>query len=227
MDWREFHWLSSHKAPTCPRLSPEPLGAKLALPKPRPLEMPLSEAILKRRSRREISDEPLGLQDLADLLFYSGGVTARKNGYPLRAIPSAGARHSAETFPVVRAVEGLEPGVYRYDWEGHALEGLWAGDFSGALCSACMAQEFVREAPVVLVLASALGRQLSRYGERGYRYGIMDVAFVGEHVHLISEALGLATVMVGAFYDDAVHDLLQLGKGFVVFLLMPVGRSSG
>ncbi len=186
--------------------------------------MPLSEAIKVRRTRRELSPEPLSLEELSDILFYSGGITGQRKSYPLRAIPSAGARHSGETFAVVRAVEGLEPGVYCYDWREHELLGVWAGDYSEALYSACMAQEFVRKAPVNLVLASAIERQLSRYGERGYRYAIMDVAFIGEHVHLVCEALKLNTVMVGAFYDDAVHDLLQLGQEFVIFLLMSVGR---
>ncbi len=224
MRWKEFHWLSSHKAPTCPEFSPKPLHARVKLPEPRELEMPLGEAIRRRRTRRDISSQVLSLQELADILFYSGGVTGQLSGYPLRAIPSAGARHSAETFVVARAVEGLEQGVYRYDWQGHSLEGLWAGDYSQNLYSACMRQEFVRDAPVNLVLASAIERQLSRYGERGYRYAVMDVAFAAEHVHLVCESLGLATVIVGAFYDDAVHDLLQLGRDFIIFLLMSVGR---
>jgi SagB-type dehydrogenase family enzyme len=62
-----------------------------------------------------------------------------------------------------------------------------------------------------------------RYGERGtIRYVSMDVGHLGQNVHLIAESMGLGTVMVGAFIDKKVQDILDI-KDQLPMYIMPVG----
>ena len=52
----------------------------------------------------------------------------------------------------------------------------------------------------------------------------MDAGHLGQNVHLQAESLGLGTVMVGAFRDKEVADIIESGKQGPVYM-MPVGRA--
>jgi nitroreductase len=54
------------------------------------------------------------------------------------------------------------------------------------------------------------------------RYISMDVGGAGQNVHLQAEALDLGTVIVGAFRDASVQDIL--GTELTPLYIMPVGR---
>jgi len=58
--------------------------------------------------------------------------------------------------------------------------------------------------------------------QRG-RYAHMEVGHVGQNIHLQAEALGLGTVVIGAFMDDEVAELLHLPKEHEPLYVMPVG----
>lgn len=83
-------------------------------------QMPLIEAIRRRRSRREYTRQPLSLEELSYLLWATQGVSKVAEGDGTRAVPSrrtvpsGGARHPFETYLLVKRVEGQAPGLYRY-----------------------------------------------------------------------------------------------------------------
>lgn len=182
------------------------------------------EALRRRRSRRSYGSS-LDLQDLADVLYYSVGVTGRAWwGGPKRAYPSAGALQPVEAYVVARSVEGLEPGVYHYNPGRHALELVARGDYSGEVYRVSLGQDHVAEAPAVIALTAVIARTASRYGYRSYRYIHWDAGHAGENVYLAAEALGLATVAVGAFYDFDLCRLLRADcRVEIPMLLYPLG----
>ncbi len=224
MDWKSFHERTkiTKARPPKPDLVPE--KGEISLPDPPRLKMPVSEAIRARRSIRSFASDPFTLHELSALLFYSGGVTGDKEGKPLRAAPSAGARHPTELLVVPYNVDGLDPGIYRYDWLNHKLWAQAKGDPGKALEIACLEQEFVRDCACVIVFTSKVQRTLDRYGERGFRYAVMDSAAAAENLSLAAVALGYGTVWVGAFDDDAVSEVLGLAEDELPMLLLPVGR---
>ena len=203
------------------------LGGGIPLPEPPRLAgVDVLEAIRERRSRRSYSGDPLSLSEIAAVLYYTVGVTGRAWwGGPRRAYPSAGALQPVEAYLVAARVEGLEPGAYHYNPGRHSLEPLRRGDYSGFLYEASLEQEHVSEAPAVVVLTIVYPRTASKYGYRAYRYALLDAGFAGENLYLAAEALGLATVAVGAFYDEKICWLLRLDCGVEYpVLLFPVGR---
>jgi len=121
------------------------------------------------------------------------------------------------------AVTGLDPGVYRYSTEGHSLARKDAGDRRNELCDACLKQRFIRQAPISLVLCAVYERTCDHYGRRGERYVHMEAGHIGQNVHLQAEALGLGTVMVGAFDDERVSRVLGLEPPLRPLYIMPVG----
>ena len=185
--------------------------------------MSLEEAILHRRSIREYRKEPLTLHQLSQLLWAAQGITEVRWGF--RASPSAGATYPLEIYVVVgnNGVKGLVSGVYRYQPHSHSLVLVKKGDVREELYSACLNQEWVRDAPVVLVIAADYERTTRVYGERGIRYVHMEVGHVGQNIYLEATALGLGTVAVGAFYDDEVRVIIGAPENHHPLYVMPVG----
>ncbi|MBD3334218.1 MAG: SagB/ThcOx family dehydrogenase [Candidatus Eisenbacteria bacterium] len=181
----------------------------------------VEEALARRRSRREFRGEPLSLDAVSSLLW---AVQGQSSGEGLRTAPSAGACYPLSVYLIAGSVDGLDPGVYAYDPERHALTDKSSGDLRFDLAKACLGQECVQDAAAIVLLAAVYERTTSRYGGRGVRYVHMDVGFAGENLHLQAEALGLGTVVVGAFEDEEVQRVIGLADDEIPQILMPVGR---
>src|SRR3990170_2069155 len=199
-----------------------PEAALAALPAvTAPPELSVARAIERRRSLRDFAGRPLTTAALSWLLHAATGITGPGG---LRAAPSAGAQHPIETYVVASRVEGIEPGVYHYAVADHALERVRGGRFGTDLVSAALGQEFLGQAPVVLVLSAIFGRLRWRYRERAYRYALLEAGHIGQNVYLAAEAAGLGACAVGAFFDDAVNGLLEVdGVREAALILLPVG----
>jgi SagB-type dehydrogenase family enzyme len=183
--------------------------------------MSVEEALSLRRSQRSYRPEPLSVDEVAQLLWAAQGITDPR-GY--RTAPSAGALYPLELYLVCGWVNGLEPAIYRYAPHDHALSLVAPGDVRDALANAALGQSMVRDAAIDLVFTAVYERTTGRYGARGHQYVHMEVGHAGQNVHLQAVALGLGTVVVGAFHDATVHRLLQLPKDETPLYIMPVSR---
>lgn len=183
--------------------------------------MSVLEAISNRRSRRNFKDTPLTLQQVSTLLWACQGITDKKRGF--RSAPSAGATYPLELFLVVGNVDGLKSGVYRYLPDKHGLDIVVEDDVRLLLTSACLDQSFIMEAPATIVVGAVFERTTRYYGERGEMYVFQECGHVGENLHLACEQMGLGTVMVGAFRDDAVKRIINMRKNEQPIYVMPVG----
>jgi SagB-type dehydrogenase family enzyme len=179
----------------------------------------VEEAISGRRSVREYKDGPLSLREVSQLLWSAQGITADWGG---RAAPSAGALYLLEIYLVAGRVENLMPGVYRYNPERHSLVMTVEADKRSALYSASLFQGCVKNAPISLVVCAQYERTTRKYGERGKRYVHIEVGHVGQNIYLQAESLGLRTVAIGAFVDEAVMKVLNIKEE--PLYIMPVGK---
>ncbi len=178
----------------------------------------VEQTLLRRRSVRNYADKPLTLGDLGQVLWAAQGKTGKDYG---RTAPSAGATYPMELFVVAGNVSGLEQGIYQYQSEGHCLRPVVSGDRRRELAGAALGQTCIQKAPAVLVLCAEYKRTTGRYGERGERYVHIEAGHIGQNVHLQCEALGLGTVMIGAFVDSAVQRVL--GIRLAPLYIMPFG----
>lgn len=203
-------------------------GLAISLPAPERAGVTSVEAAIQgRRSERGFLPEPLTMGQLSQLLWAAQGIT---DPHPdpaqrfLRAAPSAGAQYPLDLYLVAGLVEGLAAGVYHYRPLEHQVIPLITGDLRRPLARSCLGQMFIAPAPVLMVITAEYSRITGRYGERGIRYTHMEVGHVGQNLHLQAEALGLGTVVIGAFRDDEVAEVLQLPHGLEPLYVMPVGR---
>ncbi|MFP4561773.1 MAG: SagB/ThcOx family dehydrogenase [Spirochaetia bacterium] len=200
-------------------------SAMIELPDPETKgSMMLEEAIYKRHSVRSYSDKPLSLGELGQLLWAGKGINVDGVSGPTRTAPSAGGIYPQELFVASGNVEGLDPGIYSYRSEDHTLEMISEGDRRRDLARAALNQNFIADAPAVIVVAAVPERSASKYGRRGSeRYVYMDSAHSAQNILLQATALNLAAVPVGAFDDDPVNRVIEPG-GAVPLYIIPAGH---
>jgi SagB-type dehydrogenase family enzyme len=197
------------------------------LPAPDYRGLTLEEAIAKRRSIRTYAARPLSLAAISQLAHAAQGITGRLHGHRLRAAPSAGAMYPFELYLIAGQVENLATGLYRYEPEEHALVFLREGDLRAPLARAALGQHMITRAAATFVLTAVPARTQVRYGERSWRYIYMEAGHISQNLYLQATSLGLGTVVIGAFNDEAVNSLLTLdpGRETAVFI-QPVGPLS-
>jgi SagB-type dehydrogenase family enzyme len=179
------------------------------------LSQPLETVISRRRTVRSFAAVPMAEAVLSKLLFLTGGVTARRTTSlgqtrELRAVPSAGALYPIEIYLAVRRVQGVPQGVYHFSPRAHILEKLVPGDPTPALSRACHYRESMEEAAIVIVFAGVFERTKRKYGERGYRYVLLEAGHTAQNLVLAGAALGVGCMNVCGFYDERLNDLFSL-----------------
>jgi SagB-type dehydrogenase family enzyme len=195
---------------------------KILLPPPKTLgRVSVEEVLQERRSVRDFSSPDLTLEEVGQLLWAAQGVT-HPDGR--RTAPSAGPLYPLELVLVAGEVEGLEPGAFRYASRDHTLGMLQPGDLRPALVRASLGQEWMRGSGAIFVFAGVYRRTAKRYGERAFRYVVMEVGHAVENLHLQAVALGLGATVVGAFQDEVVRALLGLESDEDPLAVVPVGR---
>jgi SagB-type dehydrogenase family enzyme len=190
------------------------------------------EVVARRRSLRSFTGEPLSVVEVAKLLHFGNGITDREGvdeGHEaplLRAAPSGGALYPVELYVAISAVEDLSPGLYHYRAPDHILEHLQEGDLRDALGEASSYKSIFAACSVSLILTITPPRSRFKYGERGYRFALLEAGHVAENILLCATSLALGAVAVGGFIDDEVAAILGVdGVEEAPIYLIPVGRS--
>jgi SagB-type dehydrogenase family enzyme len=191
---------------------------EIKLPKPKEKGLTsIEETLNKRRSIRDYKKGPLNLVKISQLLWAASG----KNLYG-RTAPSAGATYPLETYLVVGDVEGLEPGIYYYSYSRHSLGSIKEQDIRNRLSQTALGQRMIERTSISIIIAADYGRTTSSYGQRGIRYVHMEVGHVGQNLSLQAAALNLGTVMIGAFEDSQVKQILGIKEE--PLYIIPVGK---
>lgn len=218
--------------PPPPVQRPYPGNARLFdLPKPRDFrklgKISLFDAIRSRASRREFSSDTLSLAELAFLLWSTQGVRDKMGpAAVLRTVPSAGCRHSFETYLCVTRVDGLKQGVYRYLPLDHKLfREQKAENLHLQLMNACLGQSSVGQAAVTFIWTTVPYRMEWRYSLAAHRVIAIDAGHVCQNLYLACESIDCGTCAVGAYDQEAVDAFLGLdGENEFTMYLAPVGR---
>lgn len=187
----------------------------------------LIAAMAARKSVRRYKSEPLNLEELAFLLWATQGIKQRLNqATAKRTVPSAGCRHSFETYLRVADVESLDTGVYRYLPLEHALLFEHAVENSTArLDRATFGQRFIAAAPVAFIWTTIPYRMEWRYDRAAHRVILMDAGHVCQNLYLACQAIGAGTCAVAAFDQDRMDEFVGVdGEDEFVVYLAPVGR---
>jgi SagB-type dehydrogenase family enzyme len=192
------------------------------------LEATLGAVLEERRSIREYARRLLPLATLGRLLHASYGVRGRLSGSTgmgyQRSAPSAGGLYPIELYVAAESVEGLDDGVHHYDVRAHELELVRPGAVQERLVDLTMGQELCGSANLVFVMTAVWERTMYKYGQRGYRYALLDAGHLGENLYLVATALGLGPSGIGGFLDQELNTLLDLPAGEEAVYILCVGQ---
>lgn len=92
-------------------------------------------------------------------------------------------------------------------------------DLRRRLAEAARNQEFIGQAPVVIV-ACGTSDYVMTCGQLTYP---IDVAIAVDHMTLAAVEEGLGTCWIGAFYEDNVKEILGIPQNIRVVALLPLG----
>ncbi|PKB78609.1 MAG: hypothetical protein BZY88_17710 [SAR202 cluster bacterium Io17-Chloro-G9] len=177
-------------------------------------------------------------EDLAALLFYTGGVTkVRTMGgggkMYFRAAACTGALYHIEIYLVCGPVpfgptKDLEAGVYHFGPHDFALRKLRDGDHRRVLVDATGSDPAVVEAPAALVFTSVFWRNSWKYQARAYRHSFWDSGTMLANLLAVGASRHIPMKLVSAFADQPVNRLLGLDEDREVALqIVPLGRVAG
>jgi SagB-type dehydrogenase family enzyme len=127
----------------------------------------------------------------------------------------------------VENVAGLAPGIYHYlpgpGLLEHRLELVKKGAVGKKLWALSTKQDFIKQAPLHVLLTSVTARMVEKYGDKiALRYVFMEMGHTAQNLHLQAEAMGLGSVAVGYLDEGAVRALL--GVQVDPYYFVSVGR---
>lgn len=132
--------------------------------------------------------------------------------WTFRAVPSAGGLFPSELYVVIINSQ-IPKGLYHYRPDINSLELMKDGDFTDLLISTTNAEPYIDSLDKVgcaVFTTSLIERVYIKYGERSYRFMIMEVGFIAQNMSLVAEALDLGTCMIGGYLDDEVNEFLGI-----------------
>ena len=169
------------------------------------------KAFNDRHSDRAFAPEMISQQDLSDLLWAANGIN-RPDGK--RTAPSC------RDFQEVGVYVILPEGAYLYDEKAHALTLLTEGDYRSAVAGG---QDFVKTAPVCIVLSADLARFGGTINEGTKLMASVDIGIVCQNINLACAGLGLATVPRATMDQTTLKRVLKLKDTDLLLMNNPVG----
>lgn len=200
---------------------------KIYLPKPSltyPTDFSLKKAIITRRSERRFSKNPVNLEKISPLLYYSAGLPNRKKTQmPHRFYPSGGGRYPLEVY-IISFNSELEKGIYHYYPIGHNLEELLT--FKKFNFHKYFHQEWGVGASFIIIITAVFKRNTIKYKERGYRHVLVEAGHLAQNFYLNCSALKLNCCGIGGYKDENINKLLDIdGIDESVVYVLAVGSS--
>lgn len=198
---------------------------KIALSRFHPDGKNFYELIKGRSSLRDFQKRGMSLDELSHLLEFSCGITTREEKQK-RVHPSGGARYPIEIYPlVIRNGVDINAGIYHYNIDEHSLD-ILPQSVNEENLDHYFLYEWVKQSSVVLLLTAVFSRSQMKYGERGYRYILLEAGHIGQNIYLTSEALGLKCCALGGTIDTKIEqELLDIdGSHESIVYALVVGK---
>ncbi len=175
----------------------------------------LSDALSNRKSIRSFSDDLVSLETVSTLFHFAYGRkqeqsrSDRSESSSVRFSPSSGGLYPLEVYAAVATDDRRETWeLWHYEPQNSRLELIYQPNLERIKLA--LIQQPLPLPPLIIFITGVLPRLTWKYGERAYRYALLEAGHVGQNLSLVATALKLGICPIASFYDDAVHDLLDV-----------------
>ena len=189
-----------------PPLDKPPMGEFIVLPDFGDIPYDSYNNLLNiRRSVRTFDDKPMTGAELAFMLWSVQGIQSLRGPGSFRPAPSGGARHPFETYIAVKAVDGLNPGIYHYRPTENIGEKTCTIEYIAphpgdeVVSNMLAGQIWASKAPIVLFYSCIPYKAEWRYVDMAHRVMLIDLGHAGQNAMLSAAALGLGSCCMAAF----------------------------
>ena len=175
----------------------------------------LGETILRRGSSRAFAQQAITAAELATIM-------AASSEHPQADFPPL-----TDTYLIVNAADGMEPGAYYYDRAARAFELLKPGNFRGEAGYLCLEQPLGMDCSALVVYMANLERALHAFGNRGYGDAHLEAGILGGRAYLAAYSLGRGATGL-TFYDDDTTKFFEphaAGKSPLLMVALGIPRS--
>jgi len=165
-----------------------------------------------RNSTNSSNTPELDAENLAEILFFSAGIT-REMKYPygnyyMRAASATGALYPIELYVVCDDISSnLMAGVYHFSPADFSLTQIRKGTYKRYLAAAANNQDIANSA-ITVVFTSFAWRNAWKYQARSYRHWFWDSGVIAANLLATTYAMRLPTRIITGFLDDTVNQLL-------------------
>ncbi|RJS63099.1 SagB family peptide dehydrogenase [Priestia filamentosa] len=164
----------------------------------------LSNLLSSRKSQlHQPIQKKLGLDDLSYLCWATYG----KNAKGTRNAPSGGALYPCELYLIAINTD-VDKGVYHYRPDMHSLERV--NNQVPNLDDYLMITNGFENTSLVFITSIVFDRTTFKYGDRGYRYALLEAGAMSQNLSLMATNLGYTATSFGGTSDVEVERLLGI-----------------
>lgn len=185
------------------------------------LNLSLGESIVRRRSIRDFTGDPIHLTSLATLIRATAGVSALSEltltdstiQFRFRTAASGGSLYPIDLYVINLNAPGLTRSIYKYlPIDDQLIEVGNEKKLTQLLKSFSGSVDMVESsnASLIFLYVGKPWRSMRKYGSRGLRFVFQEVGAMTQNLHLAATALGLGSVDCASFFEDEIHHVLDL-----------------
>lgn len=170
--------------------------------------------LFKRRSRRDFFDKKVSFQEISDFLSMSYGNTSIQNEI-VSTVPSAGGIFPLHIYLISLHSE-LKNGIYHYYYKNDYLNVLSQdkGINYKKINKFIITRNLTGVPGVLCVITADLRSVCSKYGDRGYRFVLLEAGHLAQNMLLNLEMQKLKGVSLGGYYDRELAEFLQIDYSY-------------
>ena len=155
------------------------------------------------------------MESLAEILFFSAGITRQLNypygKYYMRAASATGALYPIELYVICDDISpDLVAGVYHFSPADFSLTQIRKGGYKRYLAAATANNQVIANSAITIIFTSFAWRNAWKYQARSYRHWFWDSGVIAANLLATTYAMGLPTHIIMGFLDDNVSGLLCL-----------------
>lgn len=148
---------------------------------------------------------PLDIETLASVMFLAYGVKGAVRGRGItfysRMVPSAGGLYPCHLYLLIHQVDGIETGLYYCDLIHQKL---------GMIQKVVQHQSSLKKPGASFIITSEFYNSTWKYGQRAFRYMLLDAGHLIENVSLSLKLFGFKSHVFFDLDDDAIMQMLSL-----------------